>query len=419
MKFRRVVVAAMGLLVAATSAHAATYEILHSFNVESDGSDPRAVLLRGKDGVLYGTTSNGGIGSCYSQQCGVVFSLTPPRQGISRWTYKVLHRFAGIPDGGISYSPLVIDANGVLYGTTFAGGAGDPGFGMGVVFRLAPPCCGQSEWNYSVIHTFNGAPNDGEGPMGGLFLSESGALYGTTEYGGRHGHGSVYKLRPPPTPQAPWTFSLLYSFPNNMYWDPFGSLVADSRGNFFGVTSGGGRQSCHCGSLFKLSPPAGGATQWRLTLLHSFANSPDGATPEYALILRDNILYGGTVQGGAGNGGVVFIYDLTKNKYGLVHKFTGSEGATINSTLFADARGALYGVAGFDNVHFSGTVFKLSPPPSGMTAWTATVLHTFTGKPRDGSAPYGGLVKIPGGPFVGTTGIGGSKNLGTIFSLSP
>lgn len=52
MKFQRVVAVAVGLLVAATSAHAATYKILHSFNVESDGSDPRAVLVRGKDGVL-------------------------------------------------------------------------------------------------------------------------------------------------------------------------------------------------------------------------------------------------------------------------------------------------------------------------------------------------------------------------------
>lgn len=95
---------------------------------------------------------------------------------------------------------------------------------------------------------------------------------------------------------------------------------------------------------------------------HSFANSPDGADPEYALLLRDNILYGGTVQGGTGNAAVVFSYDLATNRYALLHKFTGNEGGTISSTLIADARGALYGARpGIGGSKDLGTIFSLSP----------------------------------------------------------
>ncbi len=37
-----------------------------------------------------------------------------------------------------------------------------------------------------------------------------------------------------------------------------------------------------------------------------------------------------------------------------------------------------------------GVVFKLSPPAAGQTAWTQTILHSFTG--ADGELPTAGLI---------------------------
>jgi hypothetical protein len=54
------------------------------------------------------------------------------------------------------------------------------------------------------------------------------------------------------------------------------------------------------------------------------------------------------------------------------------------------------------------TVFKLTPPAKGHTAWTETVLHSFTGG-ADGAGPRGGLVLDTKGALYGTTILGGDN----------
>jgi len=108
-----------------------------------DGADPQGTLTTGKKGALYGTTNAGGTGTCTfqifgEQGCGTVVMPMPPAEGQTAWTEQIVWSFTGGSDGGNSFAGLVADNSGALYGTTVFGG--DPncffGSGCGVVFRL-------------------------------------------------------------------------------------------------------------------------------------------------------------------------------------------------------------------------------------------------------------------------------------------
>jgi uncharacterized repeat protein (TIGR03803 family) len=108
-----------------------TEAVLLSFNGRN-GGNPAAGVVIGNDGVLYGTTSHGGV----------VYSLTPPTIAGGAWTERVLHRF--INNGQDGYDPdgaLAIGSGGILYGTTPYGGASSAcgTTGCGTVFSLTPP----------------------------------------------------------------------------------------------------------------------------------------------------------------------------------------------------------------------------------------------------------------------------------------
>jgi uncharacterized repeat protein (TIGR03803 family) len=157
--------------------------VLHSFaGCCSDGADPEAELTY-VNGVLYGTTSIGGLEDPGSG--GTVFSITLAGEE------KVLYTFQGGSDGAEPDSGL-IDVNGMLYGTTFYGGshaACDDGQGCGTVYRVS------TTGAEKVLYGFAGR-SDGAGPASDL-SEMNGVLYGTTSYGGNsHGFGSgtIFKV---------------------------------------------------------------------------------------------------------------------------------------------------------------------------------------------------------------------------------
>jgi len=154
-----------------------------------------------------------------------------------------------------------------------------------------------------VLHSFAGYPGDGEYPLSGLVIDKKNNLYGTTEQGGAHGDGTVFKLT------AAGTETLLYSFGShtgdgsNTY--PYAGLVRDKKGNLYGTTIFGGADND--GIVFEISPHHGGSV-WTETILHTFTGEPgDGARPFGGLIIdMAGNLYGATYYGGAYNGGTVF-----------------------------------------------------------------------------------------------------------------
>ena len=100
--------------------------VIYSFQEGSDGNSPISNLVRDAAGNLFGTTSEGGLGS------GAIFKLTP--NGGGQWTESVVHPFAGPPDGGFSYNGMVVDRFGNFYGATVHGGTDDDG----CVYKFTP-----------------------------------------------------------------------------------------------------------------------------------------------------------------------------------------------------------------------------------------------------------------------------------------
>src|SRR5271157_3231541 len=258
-------------VLAPGSAQAQTYteSVLHSFPGSPDGANPYAGLVRDAQGNLYGTTVNGG-----AQAKGTVFKVD------ATGNETVLYSFTGAGgDGANPEAGLVPDAQGNLYGTTYAGGASN----AGTVFKV------DTTGNETVLYSFTGAGGDGAGPTGLLVRDAQGNLYGTTVFGGASGKGTVFKA------DATGNETVLYSFTGagGDGANPEAGLVPDAQGNLYGTTDAGG--ASNAGTVFKVD------TTGNETVLYSFTGAGgDGAGPT-GLLVRDaqGNLYGTTVFGGA------------------------------------------------------------------------------------------------------------------------
>jgi uncharacterized repeat protein (TIGR03803 family) len=144
-------------------------------------------------------------------------------------------------DGITPYAGLVLSGN-TLYGTAFGGGID----GNGTVFSVNSDGTG-----FAVLHAFTAAyganytNSDGANPYAGLVLSGN-TLYGTTQYGGASGNGTVFSLNTGGT-----NFTTLYTFTDgNDGANPQGQLVL-SGDTLYGTASAGGVGGE--GSVFSLS----------------------------------------------------------------------------------------------------------------------------------------------------------------------
>jgi uncharacterized repeat protein (TIGR03803 family) len=221
-----------------------TETTLYSFTGGSDGGYPYSGLTMGQNGVLYGTTSNGGM-SCH-RGCGTVFSLTPPAAPGGNWTETVLYMFMGGNDGANPTATLLLNSSGALYGTTSAGGPS----GAGTVFELTAPSSGSGLWTETVVYNLTGA--NGATPYAGLFLGSNGALWGTTVLGGVSGDGTVFELTPT-GPEGVWVENVLNPFMGGSQGSrPLGGLLMGSSGVLYGTTVSGGASGN--GTVFEVMP---------------------------------------------------------------------------------------------------------------------------------------------------------------------
>ncbi|MGA2135016.1 MAG: choice-of-anchor tandem repeat GloVer-containing protein [Bryobacteraceae bacterium] len=397
---------ALAILLPCCVATPATLTTLHTFSGASDGSYPESNLVRASTGVLYGTTYLGGSGGW-----GTVFELVPGTGG-KTYTLSTIYSFTGLADGANPVSDLALGNSGVLYGTTYSGGAN----GYGTVFELTPGKTGQP-WNEKVLYSFKGGTGDGAYPAAGVtWRSASGALYGTTYGGGNAGQGTVFEILPS-SGSGTWTETVIYNFQggtDGAY--PLADLVLASSSvvTIYGTTSEGGSTTIpagtapsgtnpgcaanvdntpctyeNWGTVFELTGSGGGA--FTETQLYSFFGANDGGTPESALIFGPSgVFYGSTFWGGV---------------------------------TTACATG--------DYPQGCGVVYQLAPPASGSGLWTETVVHTFSATFPDGEHPYRNLAySSTSGYLYGTTYAGGNDidtcfpasalvGCGTIFDLKP
>jgi hypothetical protein len=261
-------------------------------------------LIADGAGSLYGATIQGGNSNC-SAGCGTIVGLSSPAAGATKWTETVLYRFRGDLDGQAPWAGLIADGTGNLYTTTVEGGGRRASCrtGCGTIVKLSPPAAGAKNWTETVLYRFQGGA-DGASPNAGLIADSAGNLYTRTVYGGAGSSGTIVKLAPPPAGQSTWTETVLYSFQGGTYVGfPDADLIADSAGSLYTTSSGGNGTACGpggCGIILKLSPPAAGQSAWTETTLYNFQGGTDGDAPDAGLI-ADSVgnLYTTTAGGGA------------------------------------------------------------------------------------------------------------------------
>jgi hypothetical protein len=99
-----------------------------------DGGNPGAGLLPGTKGDFYGTDSGGP-----PPFGGLVFHLKPPSGSRKTWTIESLYQFKGKPDGE-GPQEIILGNGRSIYGTTLDGGTGSCSYyGCGTVFEVSLP----------------------------------------------------------------------------------------------------------------------------------------------------------------------------------------------------------------------------------------------------------------------------------------
>jgi uncharacterized repeat protein (TIGR03803 family) len=192
-------------------------------------------------------------------------------------------------------SGMVVDSAGNLYGTTQYGGT----YGFGTVYELSPSGEG---WTETVLYSFTGYGGREHSCLlsAGLVFDQAGNIYGATLTDNECGSPIVFELSPQ---GGGWSFTTIYTLP-----DPYGperALAIDSAGNLYGTTVYGGTGGY--GTAFELSPSSGGG--WTYTDLHDFTNGSDGGNPNGVVVTGPGgYLYGTTSTGGGA--GVIFQIKL-------------------------------------------------------------------------------------------------------------
>ena len=247
-----------------------TLTVLYNFcNLKhcGDGFNPAAQLVQASNGVLYGTTSNGGPDIGVAAIAGTVFKIG------TEGALNVLYQFNSITEGWNPMAGLTLGTDGNFYGTTQNGGieacsgqSAPQGY-CGTIFKITPAGA------LTTLHTFDGT--DGGNPITALIQATDGNFYGTTPGVGYKGAcagnncGSIFKL----TPDG--TLTTLHSFDKTDGMNPAAALVEGTDGNIYGTTNGFNGQHLY-GTVFQLSMglapfvktvPAGAYTHTQVLIL--------------------------------------------------------------------------------------------------------------------------------------------------------
>ena len=310
------VLALAGLAVPAT---AQTYTVLHNYST----TGPRifqysAALVQGRDGKLYGTSSQGGTSAV-----GTVFNISP------LGTVTLLHSFDGTT-GTNTYGGVTQGSDGNFYGTTFYGGSSN----IGVIYKIT------SAGTLTVLHNFTNT-GDGGGPNSAPIQGSDGNFYGavfgsggsvgsgifkvtptgvfktlhsTTSVDGYNsnvmqgsdgsldgpaatgglGNGTVFKV------STAGTYKVLHNFTGADGSFAFGRLVQGTDGNFYGIASQGGTHN-NAGVIYKLTSAG------VYTVLHNLNDLTEGFQSQAGLMqATDGNLYATTFAGGSLSGDALF-----------------------------------------------------------------------------------------------------------------
>ena len=210
------------------------FAIRYSF---TDGRKPVGRLIQGTDGLIYGTTVDGGAFGL-----GTVFSFD------AAGTLTTLHHFAG-HDGANPSAGVIQGLDGRLYGVTANGGA----FGFGTVFVM------NVTGGLTSLHDF--ALSEGGNPINELIQASDGSFYGAAPNGGPLDGGVVFRLRLETTPPPSDGYFEIVSRNSDKCLDVFGASTDAGASVIQWICHGGPNQQ------WRLEPAGGGA--FRIIARHS------------------------------------------------------------------------------------------------------------------------------------------------------
>jgi uncharacterized repeat protein (TIGR03803 family) len=350
-----------------------------------------------------------------------------PAGRVTAQTFTTLHRFHG-NDGATPFASLILSGN-TLYGTASSGGSAD----NGTVFAVNSDGTGFTNLHSFAAGNTNSSGvytnRDGTGPEAGLMVSGN-TLYGTAKYGGSSGNGTLFAVNTDGTGFTNLhSFAATYDFyhTNSDGANPAAGLIL-SGNTLYGTAEFGGNSGN--GTVFADATDGTGFTN-----LHSFTalsvpypgTNTDGIEPLAGLILAGNSLYGTAVQGGRSGLGTVFklntdgtgfttLYSFSAGSNNSLGDFTNSDGNQPKAGLILSGN-TLYGTAHGGGSSGRGAVFAINTDGEGFTN-----LHSFTAisdpyfTNRDGANPDAGLV-LSGNTLYGTAVGGGSSGGGTVFAV--
>lgn len=389
--------------------------------VAFSSSTPTAGIVAGSDGAYYGTTA-----SSSSVTGGLIYRVTPNGSSVTT-LYQMQNNQSYAPAVG----PMV-GSDGLLYGTTTFGAVGTTANTTGTVYRIKIDGTGFTIVHaFDTWTTSNQSSNpinvEGAYPDSRLIEGSDGFLYGVARAGGPDGTGTVFKLSKDGT-----SFKVLHSFgaitsdknadvtTNLDGIGPVGTLLQGADGLLYGTTPSGGLNGR--GTIFRVGTDGTG-----FQLQHTFsslsgsgssASNVDGAAPAVGLTDgKDGRLYGVAGEGGPNGAGTLFSFDPVARLLTVLHDFDDPDGRAPSGALILGTDTKLYGTTSFGGTNSNGgntnqgTIFSINRDGTGFTK-----LHSFDNS--QGSNPTGPLLQISSTNFVGINLNGGSCGSGTLFLYS-
>ncbi len=361
----------------------------------SDPYDSFTNMIQASDGNFYAVSDSFGLGAAAiatgcpdgsANDCDFITKITPDG------TVTILHTFEQDPktdaSDGFGPSSLIEAPDGMLYGTTVAGGPA----GYGTIFRVS------TSGVFTTLYAFpaDGTGNDPQAPSPGapngvtpgpLVLGNDGNFYGTSQ--GTLGGVGFFQLSPS------GVFTMLHApDQKEVQYHDIQPLVQADDGNFYAATGS---------YIVRITPQ--GAVSTIYTAPADGSGGGNGVLVEGA----DQNLYGTVYSGYDASGmdnGQGFVYKVsTAGAYRQLYKFTGGvDGYNVNSELTVGSDGSLYGTTYYggntlecnDSGPGCGTIFTISPT-TGFTS-----LYKFSYDPNDGQRPYGRMLQGADGNFIGS-----------------
>lgn len=351
------------------------------------------------DPYLWGTTSEGG-----TKGWGTLFRYNP-----STNHYQVMVNFSGTTPGflgGRANGRLLVDDDGVVWGTTEMGGSNGT-TGYGTVFKYDP-----AAQSFTTLHSFNFGGNGGF-PRSGLVDDGDGFLWGTAS---ASPNGVIYKVS-----KATGAVTVTYAFPLSPTTEgikPEGELLPDGAGNLWGTAIDGGTSGN--GVLFKFN-----AATNTYTAMVKFTGNDTGAypgrQPSGPLVMDDNgAIWGTTVY-------TVFKYDpatstltnvFNDNEDALALPLKGISVGTISKT--SDGKIRFLGTEGTKDLTTSGdtarlcnraVIYEIDPATNTVTKVQSLAEGLVSAQPD--FTPAGGLYEHNDGRFYGLLKFGGQTDDGS------